>query len=190
MNEMLAALLSGLAGLIGAGVGGWATWRAARHQANAAVTAALEQVNGQARNEETHWIRQERRQLYSKVTTARTEFETALAAWEDTPEPAHSPLYRDAENTLRRLRDACHEVATLGPDNVAQAAFKIGAAAGEVMASAIARAAVDAGQNEPETLETAAAIGEWKSVLRIAQADFTRAARSTFTSHLLQMPSS
>lgn len=185
---LYAAIIGFAAAIIGAAVGGWASWRAARHSADAAVRAAIEQVHGQARNEETQWMRQERRQLYSKVVTARTDFEAALQVWEDTPGPLDSPLYTDAENAMRRLMEACREVQSFGPDNVAEAALTVAATAGQVMASTIARAGVNAGENDPELLGPAAAVDYWTALLLTAQANFTRAARATFTGDLPQWP--
>ncbi|MFI0787322.1 hypothetical protein ACH4Q6_17205 [Streptomyces lydicus] len=185
---LYAAIIGFAAAIIGAAAGGWASWKAARHGADAAVRAVVEQVHGQARNEETQWIRQERRQLYSKVVTTRTDFEAALQTWEDTPGPLDSPLYTDAVNAWRRLVEACREVEVFGPDDVAQAASAIGATAGEVMTSTIAQAGVNAGENDPELLGSAATADYWKGVLLIAQANFTRAARSTFTGDLPRPP--
>jgi hypothetical protein len=185
MDEAQAALYAAVIGfaaaIIGAAVGGWASWRAARHSADAAVRAAVEQVHGQARNEEAHWIRQERRQLYGKVATARIEFESALQVWEDTPGPLDSPLYTEAVNAWRRLVQACHEVEVFGPDGVALAASAIGAAAGELLASSIAQAGVDDGDNDPELIGSAAAADHWRGVMSMAHANFTSVARSTFT---------
>lgn len=185
---LYAAIIGFAAAIIGAAVGGWASWRAAKHGADAAVRAVVEQVRGQARNEEIHWIRQERRQLYGKVTAAQNEFVAALHAWKHTSEPLESPLYDDVENAWRHLAEACHELHVFGPDDVSQAAFAIMNAAGEVMTSAIAQASLDTGQGDPEMFEAAASAGHWEHAMRTAQSSFTLAVRSTFTGDLPQPP--
>ncbi|MFC9227787.1 hypothetical protein ACFTZI_02250 [Streptomyces decoyicus] len=73
-----AAIIGFAAAIIGAAAGGWASWKAARHGADAAVRAAVEQVKGQAENEHTHWIRQERLHAYRIVLQACTDFMTAI----------------------------------------------------------------------------------------------------------------
>ncbi|MFI9028851.1 hypothetical protein [Streptomyces sp. NPDC053560] len=71
MDEGTAALYAAIIGfaaaIIGAAVGGLASWKAARHGADAAVQAAVEQVNGQAAHEYAHWLRQERRRLFIQI---------------------------------------------------------------------------------------------------------------------------
>ncbi|KWT61881.1 hypothetical protein ADL21_11415 [Streptomyces albus subsp. albus] len=75
---LYAAIIGFAAAVIGAAVGGLASWRAARHGANAAVQAAIHQVTGQAANEHAHWLRQERRHLYVRVIQCFEKFLPAL----------------------------------------------------------------------------------------------------------------
>ncbi|WP_395098013.1 hypothetical protein [Streptomyces noursei] len=185
---LYAAIIGFAAAIIGAAVGGLGTWLAGRRQASAAVTAALEQVNGQARNEEAQWIRQERRQIYSNVTRANAEFQAALANWKRADDPPNSNLSSDAAAAQQRLMDACLEVTGFGLDTVAEAAFAIGASSSELMTSTVARMAVLLGRDDPATLAIAAEVEEWEDALATALANFTRATRHTFTGHLPQIP--
>ncbi|MFH8470647.1 hypothetical protein [Streptomyces sp. NPDC017991] len=58
-----AAIIGFAAAVIGAGVGGWASYRGSRHQ-----------VIGGARSEHAHWLRQERRLAYGRLIQATINF--------------------------------------------------------------------------------------------------------------------
>lgn len=74
---LYAAIIGFAAAIIGAAVGGWASGRAARHSAGAAIQAAIEQTAGQARSEHAQWMRQERRQAYGQILKAFDEYRRA-----------------------------------------------------------------------------------------------------------------
>ncbi|MFJ3950270.1 hypothetical protein ACIPXV_09395 [Streptomyces libani] len=121
MDEGLAALIAALTGLIGAAVGGWVTWKAARHGADAALRATMEQLSGQAINERSHWVRQERRAAYATVIDAYMSVTMLAAAHrsglrEETPE---------AYERLAELGMACKRLTLFGPDSVEEAASEL-----------------------------------------------------------------
>ncbi|MEU9125924.1 hypothetical protein AB0C96_39985 [Streptomyces sp. NPDC048506] len=131
MDEGKAALYAAIVGfaaaVIGAAVGGWASWRAARHSADAAVRAAVEQVKGQAKNEHAHWIRQERLHAYRIVLQACTDFmavvqrfETQVLAGRNTDE-----LPQLLEQCLRDVELSTGSLHLLGPSSVHAAALRL-----------------------------------------------------------------
>ncbi|GFE20380.1 hypothetical protein [Streptomyces nigrescens] len=125
MDEGRAALYAAIIGLaaviIGAAVGGWVTWKAARHGADAALRATMEQLSGQAINERNHWVRQERRAAYATVIDAYMSVSMTAAAHrsglrEETPE-----VYE----RLAELGVACKRLTLFGPDSVEEAASEL-----------------------------------------------------------------
>ncbi|MFJ9413199.1 hypothetical protein ACIRPT_03410 [Streptomyces sp. NPDC101227] len=119
---LYAAVISFAAAIIGAAVGGWASWRAARHSADAAVRAAVEQVAGQADNERRHWVRQERRTAYASVIDAYMTFTRTAATLraglgEDDPLAVYE--------RLAELGMACKRLALFGPESVEDAALEL-----------------------------------------------------------------
>ncbi|WP_327707059.1 hypothetical protein OG530_40670 [Streptomyces decoyicus] len=122
-----AAIIGFAAAIIGAAVGGWASWKAARHGADAAVRAAVEQVKGQAENEHTHWIRQERLHAYRIVLQACTDFMTAIQQLETQVLTGRSTdeLRQLLEQRLRDVELSTSSLHLLGPSSVHAAALHL-----------------------------------------------------------------
>ncbi|MFI1158314.1 hypothetical protein [Streptomyces sioyaensis] len=124
---LYAAIIGFAAAIIGAAVDGWASWRAARHSADAAVRAAVEQTEGQAKNEHAHWIRQERLHAYRVVLQSCTDFMTAIQRFE-THVPAGrntDDLHQHLEQCLRDVELATSSLHLLGPPSVHTAALRL-----------------------------------------------------------------
>ncbi|WP_030371604.1 hypothetical protein [Streptomyces rimosus] len=128
MDEELAALLAGVIGLagavLGAAVGGLASYRAAKHSAEVAARALAEQVAGQARYEREQWVRQEQRQVYGDINRAYGELATALSSLHAAlaeRRPVQELVERVEERRLR-LSVAVSPTAMLGPEEVYDAA--------------------------------------------------------------------
>ncbi|MEE4419569.1 hypothetical protein [Streptomyces bugieae] len=98
---LYAAIIGFAAAIIGAAVGGWASWRAARHSADAALRATAGQILGQAANEQTHWLRQERRQLYARLLQLSQKYR----------DERHKFLASVREHYATRGRDEGHKAA-------------------------------------------------------------------------------
>lgn len=123
-----AAFIGFAAAVIGAAVGGWASWKAARHGADAAVRAAVEQVNGQAVNEHAHWVRQERRLAYGEVLRAFTSLCAALSKCQGNMVagiPFMNEL-RDLSEKATVFSFAVVAVHMLGPREVSEAVMLLG----------------------------------------------------------------
>ncbi|MGW2006150.1 hypothetical protein [Streptomyces nigrescens] len=117
---LYAAIIGFAAAIMGAAAGGWASWRAARHSADAAVQAALAQVTGQAANELAQWIRQERRQVYGEVITAYAQMGHILVRLGEAP--ANDALEAAYQVEADKVRIAAHTVRLFGPGSVNAAA--------------------------------------------------------------------
>lgn len=116
---LYAAIIGFAAAVIGAGVGGWASYRGSRHQ-----------VVGGAKNEHMHWIRQERRLAYGRVIQATISFSMheidlfhrtleRLASSE--PSRADADLIafiRQQTELSREVTVACEELFLFGPQAV------------------------------------------------------------------------
>ncbi|WP_416983228.1 hypothetical protein [Streptomyces sp. T028] len=81
MDQGVAGVIAGIAGLVGAGVGGLATAYGARIGAQKTIEAAHMQVERQSTAEHLHWIREQRRQVYSDVLAAHASFRTTTINW-------------------------------------------------------------------------------------------------------------
>ncbi|MEU9120757.1 hypothetical protein AB0C96_13020 [Streptomyces sp. NPDC048506] len=118
---LYAAIIGFVAAVIGTAVGGWASWRAARHSADAALRATMEQLSGQAVNERRHWVRQERRAAYASVIDAYMNLTRNAAL-------LRSGLGGDTTETYLRQAElgvACKKLALFGPDSVEEAASEL-----------------------------------------------------------------
>ncbi|UKY54274.1 hypothetical protein [Streptomyces inhibens] len=124
---LYAAIIGFAAAIIGAAVGGWASWRAARHSADAAIRAAVEQVKGQAKNEHAHWIRQERLHVYRIVLQACTDFMTAVHQFETRVRAGRNAdeLHQLLDQRLRDVELSTSSLHLLGPSAVHAAALRL-----------------------------------------------------------------
>lgn len=110
--------------VLGAAVGGLASYRAAKHSADVAARALAEQVVGQARHEQAQWVRQERRQLYGEISRTYADLAAALAALHGAladRRPVQDVVERVEERRLH-LSVAVSPTAMLGPERVRDAA--------------------------------------------------------------------
>ncbi|MFG3115620.1 hypothetical protein ACGF4C_14555 [Streptomyces sp. NPDC048197] len=124
---LYAAIIGFAAAVIGATVGGWASWKAARHGATAAVQSAIEQVKGEAENEHAHWIRQERLHVYRSVLQACTDFMTAVQEFETRVRAGSNAdeLHQLLEQRLRDLELSTSSLHLLGPSAAHAAALRL-----------------------------------------------------------------
>ncbi|MGW7640330.1 hypothetical protein [Streptomyces decoyicus] len=131
MDQGLAAFYAGIGALFGAILTALAGYLGARHTAKSAVDAAAKQVAAQAANELTHWIRQERRQVYREVLTQarsliRTNSDVKLAAVRLHLTDSDVAVLHDQSWGLAL---ACTDVETLGGEEVTRAATELATAA-------------------------------------------------------------
>ncbi|MFJ7180999.1 hypothetical protein ACIQXA_32420 [Streptomyces massasporeus] len=80
MDQGIAGVIAGAAGLIGAGIGGLATAYGARIGAQKTIEAAQTQVDRQSAAEHLHWVRDQRRQVYSQVVELHATYMLATIA--------------------------------------------------------------------------------------------------------------
>lgn len=112
MDQGLASLWAGVAGLAGAGIGGACAAWAAAIGGRKAVEAAQEQEARAARAEHQHWQRQQRFDAFQELVPAAE----ALVNWGD------QVAWEDARLGIARAEQAIRRVQLLGPDEVADAA--------------------------------------------------------------------
>ncbi|MEU9117830.1 hypothetical protein AB0D04_40445 [Streptomyces sp. NPDC048483] len=122
---LYAAIIGFAAAIIGAAAGGWASWKAARHGADAAVRAAIEQVSRQADSERKHWVRQERRAAYASVIDAYMRFVRTSASLTSGLELSDRAEPQEPYERLAELGMACKKLALFGPASVEEAGFEL-----------------------------------------------------------------
>lgn len=121
MDQGLAGLLAGIAGLIGTGVGGLATAYGARIGADKTLEAAHAQVEAQSDAEHDHWVREQRRQACSDIVDAYGTFMLSLnrvtdQVW-DRVQPTDSDL-EAVKNDARNFYLAGERLSLWGPDEL------------------------------------------------------------------------
>ncbi|MGC9538051.1 hypothetical protein [Streptomyces sp. UG1] len=128
MDEGTAALIAGLAGLVGALggaiVGAVAAVRGARIGAEQAAETARQQVRDQASVDHDHWLRQQRLEAYTRFLAGYDDCTKVMqrirrqildmSAEADPPEQDFDEVAA-AVNALRRLRQS---VKLVGPDSI------------------------------------------------------------------------
>jgi hypothetical protein len=111
VDQGIAAVWAGVAGLVGAGIGGaGAVWGAAIG-GRRTVEAAERQAQRAAAAEHQHWLRQQRYEAYQALTLL---VEEAMSG--------PTPTAADVLETTSRVRAAVSAVAVLGPNEVSNAA--------------------------------------------------------------------
>ncbi|MFF3581672.1 hypothetical protein [Streptomyces mirabilis] len=141
MDQGIAAALAGVAGLVGAGIGGLATAYGARVGAQKALESVQMQVQQQAAAEHSHWLRDHRRQACSDITVAWTQMVTPVAACLSPireGEALHDDRLIALEPTADALANACTLTSLWGPDRLIAATSKLREASSD-LAIAIAR---------------------------------------------------
>jgi hypothetical protein len=78
MDQGIAGVMAGVAGLLGAGIGGLATAYGARVGAQKTIEAAQTQVDRQSAFEHSHWVREQRRQVYSQLIELHATYQIAM----------------------------------------------------------------------------------------------------------------
>jgi hypothetical protein len=130
MDEGVAVLIAGLAGMAGALGGAVAgaigAVRGARIGAEKTAETTRQQVKDQAMVEHGHWLRQQRQAAYSAFIAATQEVEAAAdAAMVSTP-GSQSQTKRDAlREEIHKLNDASSQVTVLGPESMIEAAGRV-----------------------------------------------------------------
>jgi hypothetical protein len=130
MDQGIAAVVAGVAGLVGAGIGGLATAYGARIGAQKTIEAAQTQVQHQATAEHGHWVREQRRQVCSNIVSAWSAFMSpagrcyiAIKSSEAIPQEEVLALHE----RLLELNDANAAPQLWGPDELVLAAQAVAA---------------------------------------------------------------
>lgn len=121
MDQGLAAIFAGVAGLVGTGVGGMATAYGARTGGNKMLETAHAQVRAQSTAEHGHWVREQRRQACTDIVDTYGIFMLALNrvtddVWAGVP-PADSDLEAVTVGA-RNFHLAAERLALWGPDGL------------------------------------------------------------------------
>ncbi|MGI5195573.1 hypothetical protein ACQEVY_18295 [Streptomyces sp. CA-288835] len=135
MDQEVAGIIAGIAGLVGAGVGGLATAYGARVGAQKTIEATHLQVERQSTAEHTHWIREHRRQVYGDVMASHAKFlattvNRVIELREGRPQPSEDHQ-RFREHWLD-LVETTARVDLWGPGDVQAQAQALRGAAGDV----------------------------------------------------------
>ncbi|MFE3549961.1 hypothetical protein ACFXN2_14925 [Streptomyces kronopolitis] len=132
MDEGTAALIAGVAGMIGALGGAIAgaigAVRGARVGAERTAEATRQQVRDQATAEHGHWLRQQRQAAYSSFIAANQATERAAQA-ALVGEPGRRTQW-DADfeafkQSIEELNDVASQISVLGPDSMIRASGRI-----------------------------------------------------------------
>ncbi|GAA1522288.1 hypothetical protein GCM10009730_32770 [Streptomyces albidochromogenes] len=127
MDQGWSALIAGMAGLVGAVLGGYIAKQGAVAGARATAEATARQVELQGRNELAHWIRQERRAAYGEVVRAYSVLANQLAAYRVAVGrgTALDDLSDQVDDARNALVIACSSTHLFGPEAVWDAAYAL-----------------------------------------------------------------
>ncbi|MEU4893507.1 hypothetical protein AB0B12_35405 [Streptomyces sp. NPDC044780] len=141
MDQGIAAVAAGIAGLLGAGIGGLAAAYGARIGAQNTIEAARTQVDRQATAEHLHWIREQRRQAYSAIMEAHLAVSMTI-------DDCHTQLIDGSalpDDTISHAKGQLMNLATTvaranlwGPDDLVNKARELISAEGEAIGMMIA----------------------------------------------------
>ncbi|MGX1886630.1 hypothetical protein [Streptomyces sp. NPDC055287] len=133
MDQGWSALIAGIAGLLGAVLGGYIAKQGALAGAKATAEATARQVELQGRNELAHWIRQERRAAYGEVVRAYSVLANLLAAYRVAVGrgTALDDLSSQVDDARNALIIACSSTHLFGPEAVWDAAYDMRSTAQE-----------------------------------------------------------
>ncbi|MBW8088511.1 hypothetical protein IGW14_10805 [Streptomyces hygroscopicus subsp. hygroscopicus] len=125
MDQGIAALIAGIAGMVGAlggaVAGGVAAVRGARIGAERTAQATRQQVHDQAVAEHGHWLREQRRDAYASFITAAqavTEASKAVTTMQ------HEQLM-DFNRSIQELIKVSSLITLMGPENMISAAGRV-----------------------------------------------------------------
>ncbi|WP_128146072.1 MULTISPECIES: hypothetical protein [unclassified Streptomyces] len=140
MDQGVAGVIAGIAGLVGAGVGGLATAYGARIGAQKTLEAAQTQVERQATAEHAHWVREQRRQVYSAVVELEAAHTIAINGYQvqlergDTPTTEQLHGLEDRYNRIAEVIACAH---LWGPYELATKATLLRSAIAEEISSLV-----------------------------------------------------
>ncbi|WP_158727313.1 hypothetical protein [Streptomyces sp. NRRL S-31] len=122
MDQGVAAVVAGLAGTMGALAGAMAGVRGARLGALKAVEAARLQVEDQAQAEHRHWVREQRRQAYTRTSHLYVEVLHNLRACADALSQGQRDLAAERQALTNRavidLQIAVFDLRLWGPPEI------------------------------------------------------------------------
>ncbi|MGW5284644.1 hypothetical protein ACWERI_35260 [Streptomyces collinus] len=121
MDQGIAAVLAGVAGLVGAGIGGLTTAYGARVGAQKSIEAVQVQVDRQAASEHEHWVRDQRKQVCNDIATAWTAFFYTSAPCMGnvaSRQPVTDEQLTALDTAYQAVAVACHQLIMWGPDDL------------------------------------------------------------------------
>jgi hypothetical protein len=128
MDQGIAGVIAGIAGLLGAGIGGLATAYGARLGAQKTIEAVQTQVDRQSAAEHRHWVREQRKQVYSSILEGHAAL---LAACEDRTNrledcyPLSDELITDDRDEIARFGATVAKAHLWGPDEIVSMADEL-----------------------------------------------------------------
>ncbi|MGW5047173.1 hypothetical protein [Streptomyces griseoluteus] len=185
MDQGIAGLLAGIAGLVGAGIGGLATAYGARVGATKTLEAAQTQARQQSVAEHRHWVRDRRSTVCTGVSDSlRTYTEVAHRYLAEVLE-GQLPL--DADTTAlqaatNQLTYSAGQADLWGPDEVASKAQQV-ASQGQRMTALLRRWHEIVNQGEVERVAHQQACASQWLPLTDARMDFMPTARRMLTAY-------
>ncbi|MGX5214852.1 hypothetical protein ACWKT3_40290 [Streptomyces violaceus] len=135
MDQGIAAVVAGIAGIVGAGIGGFATAYGARIGAQKSMEAVQIQVQRQSAAEHEHWVRDHRRQVCTEITDAYAQCVPAVTQCfqQMDDQDAVSPELMDSlGNAVDDLITIRGHVQLWGPRELEDAAFQLTTALNEL----------------------------------------------------------
>ncbi|MFE2500823.1 hypothetical protein [Streptomyces rubiginosohelvolus] len=156
MDQGIAGVIAGCAGLLGAGVGGLATAYGARVGAQKTVEAAHAQAERQSTSEHLHWIREQRRQVYSDVLASHAPFRTtaikrSIELSQGRPLPPEENLR--FEEQILQIAEVTARADLWGPASVLDAAHEMSRAGGDKYIALIDWSQAIRAERSDDTLE-------------------------------------
>lgn len=140
MDQGVAGVIAGIAGLVGAGVGGLATAYGARIGAQKTLEAAQTQVERQATAEHAHWVREQRRQVYSAVVELEAAHTIAINGYQVQLERGAAPTTEQLhglEDRYNRIAEVIACAHLWGPYELATKATLLRSALAEEISSLV-----------------------------------------------------
>ncbi|GGV38852.1 hypothetical protein [Streptomyces spectabilis] len=188
MDQGIAGLAAGIAGLIGAGVGGLATAYGARIGAQKTIEAAQTQVQAQSSVDHQQWVRDQRRQActdvfdaFSRYVQVASSCGSCVRAARALPDDEMTELFA----ATRELLIVSGHLELWGPDEIVAAAQEItGTAHAQHKLFARWLEAFESGDAEAMGDQAGRIDSGWESLAR-ARTDFARAVQTHLTAHSL-----
>ncbi|QIT44993.1 hypothetical protein [Streptomyces antibioticus] len=183
MDQGIAGVIAGIAGLVGAGIGGFATAYGARVGAQKTIEAAQAQVSHQSTAEHAHWVREQRRQAYSDAMETHGTFITSLnvaVSQLSAAPPLSSETVTELQEKLVALGLAATRIHLWGPEEAVSKANTLARAAHRRLEALKGwSAATESATAYRDTRPRRREYGEATDAETTARADFVTVARST-----------